>query len=156
MIITVGISEAGFSANKDDEIVTHALGSCVGLVIYDKRNVIGGMLHFMLPKPLNRDGDKIYKYGETAIPLFFKKFTEMGGDLRKSILKAAGGALINKDNKRFNIGLKNILALNKMIWQYNLMLENADLGGEIYRTMHLKMKDGKVFVKNHKKGIWEL
>ena len=32
-----------------DVLVTHALGSCLGLMVYDPKKEIGGLLHAMLP-----------------------------------------------------------------------------------------------------------
>ncbi len=34
---------------KWDVLVTHALGSCLGLMVYDPEVQIGGLLHAMLP-----------------------------------------------------------------------------------------------------------
>ena len=45
----VGVADMKISAEKDDLIVTHALGSCLGITIYDPVACVGGMLHVMLP-----------------------------------------------------------------------------------------------------------
>ena len=36
------------TGGKNDELVTYALGSCVGICMYDERLHIGGLLHAML------------------------------------------------------------------------------------------------------------
>ena len=36
-------------ANSGDVLVTHALSSCLGVLIYDPVEKIGGLLHVMLP-----------------------------------------------------------------------------------------------------------
>ena len=45
-VVGVGDMKVG---QKGDIIVTHALGSCLGLMLYDPVMKIGGMLHAMLP-----------------------------------------------------------------------------------------------------------
>ena len=45
-IIVVGDMKTG---EKEDLLVTHALGSCLGLIVYDPQEHIGGLLHAMLP-----------------------------------------------------------------------------------------------------------
>ncbi len=45
----VGIADLKVSRERDDVIVTYALGSCLGVAIYDPVAGVGGMLHVMLP-----------------------------------------------------------------------------------------------------------
>ena len=46
----VGVSDMKLSKNAGDIIVTHALGSCIGIAIHDPDIKVGGILHYMLPK----------------------------------------------------------------------------------------------------------
>jgi chemotaxis protein CheD len=156
MQINISISDMKVSKNQDDILVTHALGSCIGLTIHDRKNFVGGMIHFMLPGTTNKNIDNPLMYAETGIPLLLSEFEKKGGKVKSAVLKAAGGALINDDKEYFNIGKKNILALKKILWKYNLLLESSDLGGDFYRTMRLFLIDGKVTCKNHIKGEWEI
>ncbi len=45
----VGIAEMRISRDLDDVLVTYALGSCLGVAIYDPTSHVGGLLHVMLP-----------------------------------------------------------------------------------------------------------
>ena len=56
MRLTVGVSEMCISKNPGDIIVTHALGSCIGLAIHDPVAHVGGLLHYMLPLFYQRGG----------------------------------------------------------------------------------------------------
>ena len=49
-VVAVGDMKIGRDA---DLIVTHALGSCLGLVVYDPVAKVGGPLHAMLPLSTN-------------------------------------------------------------------------------------------------------
>ena len=52
-IIVVGDMKTG---EKEDFLVTYALVSCLGLIVYDPQVQIGGLLHAMLPlSKINRD-----------------------------------------------------------------------------------------------------
>jgi len=47
--LIVGISDFKISNKAGDIIVTYALGSCIGISIYDPVAKVGGLLHYMLP-----------------------------------------------------------------------------------------------------------
>ena len=47
--IIVGISDMAYSDSTNDVLITHSLGSCLGISFYDSKLKIGGLLHCMLP-----------------------------------------------------------------------------------------------------------
>ena len=47
--LIVGISDIKVSNGMQDVLVTYALGSCIGIVVFDPIAKVGGMLHYMLP-----------------------------------------------------------------------------------------------------------
>ena len=55
--IVVGIADMKCSNNLDDILITYALGSCIGIAIYDPSVKVGGLLHYMLPDS-NLDKEK--------------------------------------------------------------------------------------------------
>ena len=58
-------------AAKDVQLITYALGSCIGLTAYDPVARLGGMLHFMLPEADNatmQPDDNDLMYAATGIP----------------------------------------------------------------------------------------
>ncbi len=71
-VVAVGDMKIGRDA---DLIVTHALGSCLGLVVYDPVEKVGGLLHAMLPlSKINPDKAKAnpYMFVDTGVPALFK------------------------------------------------------------------------------------
>ena len=48
--IVIGIGEFAVTTNAQAEIVTHALGSCVAVCLWDPVSHVAGMLHFLLPE----------------------------------------------------------------------------------------------------------
>jgi hypothetical protein len=49
MQVVVGVADMKVSNRPEEVLVTHALGSCIGVAIYDPEAKVGGLLHFMLP-----------------------------------------------------------------------------------------------------------
>jgi len=47
--VKVEISDARVSTDPEELLVTYALGSCMGVCLYDPAIPIGGMLHCLLP-----------------------------------------------------------------------------------------------------------
>jgi chemotaxis receptor (MCP) glutamine deamidase CheD len=70
--IVVGMADCRIAAIPEQILVTFALGSCIGLAVYDVRARLGGLLHYMLPDsaidPARRQ-DNPYMFADTGIPL---------------------------------------------------------------------------------------
>ena len=49
MKIIVNVSDMKVSESPYEELVTYALGSCLGVTMYDPVAMVGGMLHVMMP-----------------------------------------------------------------------------------------------------------
>ena len=46
----VGIGDCKVSNDPEDVLVTHALGSCIAVLIHDPVARVAGLLHYMLPE----------------------------------------------------------------------------------------------------------
>lgn len=68
--LVVGVADCRVSAALQEEVATYALGSCIGLAVYDPQVRVGGMLHFMLPDSsiASQDEGNPYKFADTGIP----------------------------------------------------------------------------------------
>jgi chemotaxis protein CheD len=148
----VGVADMRVSADCDDMFVTHALGSCLGVTMYDKIKQVGGMLHVMMPiSTLNPDKAKTnpYMFVDSSIPVMLKKMYEAGAIHNQLIVKVAGGSARDKTGKdRFSIGKRNYLMLRKVLWQYGLMLDSEDIGGDAPRTMYMDIANGRVWLNS--------
>ena len=136
---------------KGDEIVTHALGSCLGLMIYDPVAHVGGMLHAMLPlsriNPQKAEANP-YMFVDKGVPGLFKEVYDLGGQKARLIVKAAGcGSPIGK-NEMFKIGERNYTVLKKLLWKNGILLKTEEIGGNISRTVHFDISTGRVTIKN--------
>jgi chemotaxis protein CheD len=150
-VVTLGIGEYGAVKQKGDIIKTHALGSCVAIVILDPATRTVGMAHVALPesKVHPARAEKLPGYfADTAIPVLIDKMKEMGatGSLQKMIIKLTGGANVMDKNNTFNIGKRNVLAIKKELWRHRMGARAEDVGGTLSRTVTVNTEDGKVVV----------
>jgi chemotaxis protein CheD len=149
--LIVGISDIKISNVPDDVIVTYALGSCIGISVYDPVAKVGGLLHYMLPDSAldeKKAKDNPAMFADTGIPALFKACYRLGAEKKRMIVKAAGGASILDDTNFFRIGQKNIMAMRKIFWKNNVMIANEDTGANHNRTVRLEMATGKTFVRS--------
>src|SRR5512145_367066 len=148
--LIVGISDIKISNNPNDTIVTYALGSCIGIVVYDPIARVGGMLHYMLPDSTldeRKAKENPAMFADTGIPSLFKACYGLGAEKKRMIVKVAGGASILDDTNFFRIGQKNIMAMRKIFWKNNVMINAEDTGANHNRTVRLEMTTGKTLVK---------
>ncbi|OPL16161.1 MAG: chemotaxis protein CheD [delta proteobacterium ML8_D] len=149
--IVVGISDLKVSGNAGDILITYALGSCVGVAVYDPVGKVGGLLHFMLPDS-SIDETKAKRnpamFADTGIPLLFKSCYQIGAVKKRMIVKIAGGASIMDDMNYFRIGQKNITAARKIFWRNGIIIDGEGLHGNYNRTVKLNISNGKFYVKN--------
>jgi len=149
--IVVGVADLAVTSDPAVQIITHALGSCIGVTIYDPVAKVGGLLHFMLPNSkVNADkaGKNPAMFGDTGVPMLFKTCYELRGRKERMIVCAAGGAEVLTDDGHFKIGSRNRTILRKIFWKNNILLSADDTGGTISRTLSLNMSDGSVCVRN--------
>lgn len=149
--LIVGISDIKVSNSLDDVIITYALGSCIGISVYDPVAKVGGLLHYMLPDSTldeKKARENPAMFADTGIPTLFKACYRLGAEKRRMIVKAAGGASILDDTNFFRIGQKNIMAMRKIFWKNNVMITGEDTGANHNRTVRLEMATGKTLVRS--------
>lgn len=131
-------------------LVTHALGSCIGVCIWDQALKIGGLLHYMLPdsrQSNERAQNRPYMYADVAIPLLFKQAYALGAIKKSLTVKLVGGAQVMNAADMFNIGKKNFLAARKILFKNNVMIAASEVGGTTHRTVHFNVGTGEILVK---------
>lgn len=150
-VVLVGDMKVG---NNEDVLVTHALGSCLGLMIYDPAAKVGGMLHAMLPlskiNPQKAEANP-FMFVDTGVPRLFKAVYELGGKKARMIVKAAGCGRPLSNNEMFKIGERNYIVLKKILWKNNVMLESEDIGGTASRTVHFNILTGEIIISSSSK-----
>lgn len=142
--VTVGIGDLQHARPPTLTIVTHALGSCIGVFAWDPETRRGACLHYMLPK--SEDEREPHKYADTGLPRLIRAVAPDKAVAARLRLVACGGATMNSDSSLFRIGQRNIAALRQFMWHYGLVLAAHDLGGSSPRTARLELQTGRVTV----------
>jgi chemotaxis protein CheD len=146
------------STQPDDQLVTYALGSCLGVVAYDPVVKVGGMLHVMLPLSTidtAKAAENPVMFVDTGVPRLFIECYKAGAHKQRLIVKVAGGASIHgsEAEDQFQIGKRNFVMLRKLLWKNGVLLQAHDVGGTHCRTMMLDLGSGEVTVKTQGQTI---
>ncbi len=146
----VGVGDLAVSNNTNVIISTYALGSCVGIVVYDSVAKAGGLIHIMLPdSTLSRDKAEKQPamFADTGIPLMFRNLMGLRVERRRLKAFVAGGASVISGSDMFKIGERNIAAVKKIMGTLGIPVVKADVGGVNNRTVHLNVGTGGVILK---------
>jgi chemotaxis protein CheD len=157
--LIVGISDLKVSKNQGDVLITYALGSCIGVTVYDPKARVGGLLHFMLPDSsldANKAKTMPAMFADTGITLLFKSCYAIGAEKKRMIVKVAGGAGILDDTNYFRIGQKNVTAMRKIFWRNNVLIDGEDTGDHFNRTVKLELSNGRCILKSSNGTVKDL
>ena len=150
MNIVIDIGDMKISENKEDILVTYALGSCLGLVAYDPVTGTGGIIHCMLPLSTidpEKSKKNPYMFTDTGVTLFLQELLNKGIKKNNLIIRIAGCSRILDEKGLFNIGERNYTVARKILWKNDLLITKEDIGGEKTRTVGLEINTGNVFMK---------
>ncbi len=150
-VVTLGIGEYGVVNQPDDVIKTHALGSCVAIIMLDPATRTVGMVHVALPESIVHEerAKKLPGYfADTGIPYLLSEMAKLGSNPKGQglIVKLVGGAQVMDPNQRFNIGKRNVLTIKKILWKYHLAVVAEETGGNISRTVDVAVDTGRVTI----------
>lgn len=148
----VGIADMKISSSTEDVIVTYALGSCLGITVYDPVAKVGGMIHIMLPLSSVNPEKAVANpmmFVDTGVPELFKACYKAGAKKERMVLKVAGGASLQSctENDQFQIGKRNFIMLRKLLWKNNVLIDASDVGERHSRTMSLDIATGVVTLR---------
>jgi chemotaxis protein CheD len=145
--LVIGIGECKVSKEQDDVLVTHALGSCIAILVYDPVAKVAGLLHYMLPESsldLEKAGRRPFVFADTGIPMLFKSAYQLGAVKARMVVMAVGGAQMLDPNGTFNIGKRNHLAMRKIFWKAGVIVHKEEVGGVSSRTVRIDVASGRV------------
>lgn len=156
--ITVGIADLNV-AKGGDVLITHALGSCVGICLYDGAMKIAGLSHIMLPSSAGFSGSDKQggKYADTAILMLIRQMEWMGAAHARLSAKIAGGAQMFacvNNSSLSNIGERNIIAVKAELARLRIPITAEDTGKNYGRTQIFSSLDGSMVIRSVNKGEW--
>ena len=149
--IRVGIAEMKIT-RLEGRLITYALGSCVGICLYDPIIQLGGMVHVMLPKAPEANIDNILKYADTGVLELLRKMEAFGAVRHRIVAKIAGGSKmfdIPGDEVLGGIGKRNVESVKRVLAQCTIRIAGEDLGGRYARTMEFDVQTGQAMVRSY-------
>lgn len=155
--VTVGVGELAIAAHPQI-LTTQALGSCVGIALWDPARQVGGMAHVMLPSSDDtRMEGKMHRFATHAVPELVGMLEADGSSHRRIIAKIAGGAAMFKgDSMLAGIGARNIEEVRRQLHLAGVRLRAEDTGGDYARTIELQLDTGILLVRSYQYGIREI
>ena len=148
--VVIGLAEMAVSNNPSAILTTYALGSCIGVVLYDPVMRVGGLLHAMLPDstidPVKAQAQP-GMFVDTGMPALLRGACQMRADRRRLLIFVVGGARIMDDRNLFNIGGRNVAAFAEWLRLENLHVNGEQVGGQVNRTVSLTVGTGRITLK---------
>ncbi|HBY63355.1 MAG TPA: chemotaxis protein CheD [Solibacterales bacterium] len=149
-LAVVGMADCGWSADPSAVLITYALGSCIGVTVYDPVARVGGMLHYMLPESsidTAKAAKNPFMFADTGLPLLFRRTLEMGAQKHRLVVRIAGGSQVLDPNGVFSIGKRNYAALRKILWKAGVLVQSEDVGGSGSRTLRMELVSGRCSIR---------
>ena len=152
--IIIGIADMKLG-KQGDTLITYALGSCVGIMLFDKTTKNGALVHVLLPEEtgLAKGPPNPYKFASTGIEKTVKELEKHGVMRANLTAKIAGGAQMFKTtitNSNLNIGDRNVAKTKEVLKTLRIPIIAQDVGLDYGRTVKFNLDDGSVTIKSIK------
>ncbi len=155
--ISVGIADLKI-VRSPDVLVTFALGSCVGICLYDPNVKVAGMSHVLLPSAAQMPNSNTpMKFADSAIPMLIRKMEIFGVKAANMKAKIAGGAQMfatRGPSTIGNIGDRNVESVKATLAALRIPIIAEDTGKDYGRTLYFSPDDFKMVIKSPKRPDW--
>ncbi len=131
-------------------LITYALGSCIGICLYDVRIKLAALIHIMLPLNMEAGRKNPMKYADTGIRETLKAMEARGASRARITAKIAGGAKmfeVSGKGSLGNIGARNIESVRMTLKREGIKLLAENVGGSVARTLSFDAATGQGFIK---------
>lgn len=145
-------------AQAPSRLITPALGSCVGLALYDPFAKRGGLAHIMLPGPANEYADSSPgRFADFAVPELIRMMVASGSLKRRIHARIAGGAaMFHAESAVGTIGERNVSEVKRLLSLMSIPLLAEDTGEAHARTLEMMLQTGEVVVRSYRFGVRKL
>lgn len=143
--VTVGIADMKM-LQWSGELITYALGSCIGICLYDPGIKLAALIHIMLPLNMEAGRKNPMKYADTGIRETLAQMTGKGAIKSRITAKIAGGAKmfdVGGGGALGNIGQRNIESVRLALRKEGIRILADDTGGSVARTLSFDPATGQ-------------
>ena len=151
-VVIAKLLPGDFYVTRSDEVLDTVLGSCVAACIRSPRLGIGGMNHFMLPRPSGAGIDtwddvrgRATRYGTASMEQLINKILSNGATRSELEVKVFGGARVLA--AMTDIGNHNVSFVRDFLRAEGLKVVAEDVGDVCPRHVQYFPQTGRVRVK---------
>ncbi|HMN44394.1 MAG TPA: chemoreceptor glutamine deamidase CheD [Povalibacter sp.] len=142
-----------FYVTEADEVLDTVLGSCVSACIRNPRTSIGGMNHFMLPRPSGNGNDTwgsvagtATRYGSASMEQLINRILKAGGSRTDLEVKIFGGGRVL--SSLTDVGNHNVQFVREFLKAEGLRVSSEDVGETCPRHVQYFPQTGRVRVRH--------
>jgi chemotaxis protein CheD len=133
-------------------MMTIALGSCLGIVLYDPSTEVGALAHAMHPRRAQvKNNANRAKFVDSVIPAMLERMIEWGARREGIVAKLFGGARMFETYKGsqgvLQIGEENIATARETLAELGIPVAAECVGGATGRTITFDVSTGSVLVR---------
>jgi chemotaxis protein CheD len=144
----VRMGELAAAHGEGGQLVTLGLGSCIGLVLIDRRMGVAGLAHVVLPASGGNSEVNQFKFADRAVPELIDRVVALGA--RRPLLEAVivgGASMFAAIGSSMEIGARNEDAVRDALSANRIRVSAAATGGARGRTVRVDPKAGTVTVR---------
>jgi chemotaxis protein CheD len=152
-MVIVKLLPGDYYVTREDEVLDTVLGSCVSACIRNPYLKIGGMNHFMLPRPSGSGDDawervagRATRYGTASMEKLINRILSAGGTRADLEVKIFGGGKVL--STLTDIGMRNVDFVREFLKQEGLKIVSEDVGGVCSRHIQYFPLTGRVRVRH--------
>ncbi|MFX0114228.1 MAG: chemotaxis protein CheD [Candidatus Hodarchaeota archaeon] len=149
---TVGMGQIQ-TAQSPITLKAIALGSCVGITLWDPKERVGSLAHSILPEmPSNSKNPKNinpHRYAVTAVDAMLEEMRKLGVTTPESKLEAklVGGAnMFPRLAPTINVGKRNVDAAKARLKDLGIPIIAEEVGKDFGRSIIFSLEDGSIEV----------
>jgi chemotaxis protein CheD len=142
-----------YYVTREDEVLDTVLGSCVSACIRNPKLKIGGMNHFMLPRPSGSGNDtweslagRATRYGTASMEQLINRILHVGGTRADLEVKIFGGGKVLSSLS--DVGNHNVTFVRDFLKQEGLKVSSEDVGDTCPRHVQYFPLTGRVRVRH--------
>jgi chemotaxis protein CheD len=144
----VRMGELAASARDGDQLVTLGLGSCIGLVLLDRRKGVAGLAHVVLPAAGANAEVNQFKFADHAVPELIERVVALGARRQQLEVVLVGGAsMFAAIGNGMEIGARNEDAVRDGLSANRIRVSAAATGGARGRSVRVDPRAGTVTVR---------
>jgi chemotaxis protein CheD len=152
-VIIAKLLPGDYYVTCEDEVLDTVLGSCVSACIRNPKLRIGGMNHFMLPRPAGDGADswdnvagRATRYGSASMEQLINRILGNGGTRHDLEVKIFGGARVLA--AMTDVGQHNVSFVRDFLKQEGLKVVAEDVGSNTPRHVQYFPQTGRVRVRH--------